>query len=219
MIDPRYTSWDELLLAAADGVIADAGRGGARLAGYTWGQYNTTRIQHPLSLAVPRLASWLDMPARALAGDWDNMPRIQTPTAGASQRMGVSPGRESDGYLHMPCGQSGIPCRPTTAMLTRPGRPVSRVRSFRARRYTNSCSNPKADRRFTLRLAEISCLSGRARRCGVPFRSTGDRDLAPAPSACPSSSPARAPIRLRPLVAELLAAASAPATSYIVRAR
>ena len=26
---------------------------------------------------------------------------------GVSQRLAVSPGHESEGYLHMPCGQSG----------------------------------------------------------------------------------------------------------------
>jgi penicillin amidase len=112
MLDPRYKSWDELLLAAADSVIADATQGGARVADYTWGRYNTTKIQHPLSLAVPSLARWLDMPARALDGDSSDMPRIQTPRSGASERFAVSPGHESDGYLHMPCGQSGHPLSP-----------------------------------------------------------------------------------------------------------
>jgi penicillin amidase len=40
------------------------------------------------------------------------MPRIQAPTKGASQRMAVAPGHEQDGYLHMPCGQSGHPLSP-----------------------------------------------------------------------------------------------------------
>lgn len=31
---------------------------------------------------------------------------------GASQRMAVSPGREAEGYFHMPCGQSGHPLSP-----------------------------------------------------------------------------------------------------------
>jgi penicillin amidase len=112
LIDPRFATWDALLLAAADAVIADATSDGAALADYTWGGYNTTRIQHPLSQAVPALADWLDMPGRALAGDSADMPRIQTPTSGASQRMGVSPGHEEDGYFHMPCGQSGHPLSP-----------------------------------------------------------------------------------------------------------
>ena len=40
------------------------------------------------------------------------MPRVQTPGAGASQRMVVSPGREADGIFHMPGGQSGHPLSP-----------------------------------------------------------------------------------------------------------
>jgi penicillin amidase len=112
LIDPRYKNWDELLLAVADGVISEATRDGAKLSEFTWGQRNTTRIQHPLSKAVPALASWLDMPPQPLPGDWDNMPRIQAPHRGASQRMGVSPGHEEDGYMHMPCGQSGHPLSP-----------------------------------------------------------------------------------------------------------
>jgi penicillin G amidase len=112
LIDPRFESWDSLLLSAADEVLAEATAHGAKLADYTWGQHNTTTIQHPLSLAVPQLSRWLDMPPRALAGDSDNMPRIQAPATGASERMAVSPGRESEGYLHMPCGQSGHPLSP-----------------------------------------------------------------------------------------------------------
>ncbi|HEV8069157.1 MAG TPA: penicillin acylase family protein [Planctomycetaceae bacterium] len=112
LIDPRFKTWKELLLSAADGVVRNSTKGGTRVADYTWGNYNTTRIAHPLTLAVPSLARWLNMPAQELPGDWDNMPRIQTPDKGASERMAVSPGHESDGYLHMPCGQSGHPLSP-----------------------------------------------------------------------------------------------------------
>ena len=112
LLDPRYKSWNELLLSTADEVAADATGKGAKLAGYTWGKHNTTRIQHPLSLAVPSLARWLDMPSQELSGDSENMPRIQAPAMGASQRLGVSPGRERDGYFHMPGGQSGHPLSP-----------------------------------------------------------------------------------------------------------
>ena len=38
--------------------------------------------------------------------------RVATPTYGASMRMVVSPGRESDGVLHIPSGQSGHPMSP-----------------------------------------------------------------------------------------------------------
>ncbi len=77
----------------------------------TWGKLNTARIQHPLSRAVPFLSSWLDMPADQLAGD-GNMPRALGPNWGASERFAVSPGREEEGYLHMPTGQSGHPLSP-----------------------------------------------------------------------------------------------------------
>jgi penicillin amidase len=109
MLDPRYKSWDQLLLATADEVIAEATEKGAKLADYTWGRHNTTKIQHPLSKAVPQLSRWLDMPAQPLSGDSANMPRFQEPVGGASERLGVSPGREREGYLHTPGGQSGHP--------------------------------------------------------------------------------------------------------------
>jgi penicillin amidase len=112
MIDPRFDSWDALLLAAIDTVIDEAASDGGSISNYTWGRHNTTRIAHPLSQAVPALASWLDMPARELAGDSENIPRIQAPSNGASQRMAVSPGHEDEGYMHMPCGQSGHPLSP-----------------------------------------------------------------------------------------------------------
>jgi penicillin amidase len=112
LIDPRFKDWNALLLAAADAVIAEAADNGSTLASYTWGRANTTKIAHPLSIAVPGLASWLDMAPQALPGDSNDMPRIQAPATGASQRMAVSPGREAEGYMHMPCGQSGHPLSP-----------------------------------------------------------------------------------------------------------
>jgi penicillin amidase len=40
------------------------------------------------------------------------MPRIQTPTFGASMRMIVAPGHEETAIFHMPGGQSGHPLSP-----------------------------------------------------------------------------------------------------------
>ncbi len=112
MLDPKYSSWDALLLTSVDTVCVEQTGDGRPLAERTWGRHNTTRIQHPLSIGEPRLGRWLDMPAVQLPGDNADMPRIQTPTSGASQRMAVSPGHEDQGYLHMPCGQSGHPLSP-----------------------------------------------------------------------------------------------------------
>jgi penicillin amidase len=111
LLDPRHGSWDALLLAALDEAVLELTKGGRPLAGRTWGERNTALIRHPLSRAVPQLASFLDMPPEPLPGD-NHMPRFQSPSAGASERFGVSPGREEQGYFHMPCGQSGHPLSP-----------------------------------------------------------------------------------------------------------
>jgi penicillin amidase len=111
LLDPRFASWDEQLLAAIDAVITTLTSDGEELAERTWGQRNRAAIRHPLSLAVPLLSRWLDMPANQLPGD-SFTPRAQGPGFGASERMAVSPGREQDGYFHMPGGQSGHPLSP-----------------------------------------------------------------------------------------------------------
>ncbi len=111
LLDPRFPGWEALLLEAADKVLAELTEDGRALAGRTWGERNTTLVQHPLSRAVPGLGSWLDMPKLPLPGD-NHMPRFQSPSAGASERFAVSPGKEELGYFHMPGGQSGHPLSP-----------------------------------------------------------------------------------------------------------
>ena len=110
LLDPRFPSWDALLSDALDDVLGELAKAGP-LAARTWGERNTTLIRHPLSRAVPPLGAWLDMPRQPLPGD-SNMPRFQAPSAGASERFAVSPGREELGYFHKPCGQSGHPLSP-----------------------------------------------------------------------------------------------------------
>ena len=70
------------------------------------------RIAHPLSAALPWLRAFLDMPPVHPPGAHDDMPRIQGPDFGASERFSVSPGYEKDAYLHMPGGASGHPLSP-----------------------------------------------------------------------------------------------------------
>ena len=111
-LTPEYITWDDLLLAAADEVIRWAEKQHRPLARLTWGARNTARIQHPFSSFLPPLlARFLDMPAVPLPGDND-MPRVQSPTFGASERMVVSPGHEAEGIFEMPGGQSGNPLSP-----------------------------------------------------------------------------------------------------------
>jgi len=111
LLAPRFDNWEALLLASLDAVLEELSAKATPLAGRTWGERNTTLFQHPLSRAVPALAAWLDMPRQALPGD-SHMPRFQSPQAGASERLAVSPGHEETGYFHMPGGQSGHPLSP-----------------------------------------------------------------------------------------------------------
>lgn len=109
---PRgHASWDALLADVARRLEADLSAQGA-LQERTWGERNTAAICHPISRALPVMARrWLCMPAEPLPGD-NNMPRVQGPAFGASQRMVVSPGHEADGIIQMPGGQSGHPLSP-----------------------------------------------------------------------------------------------------------
>ncbi len=111
LLDPRYPDWPALLRDAADATLAAATAKGRPLAAWTWGEYNRSRIRHPFSTILPWLSGWLDLPAYPLPGD-QYMPRIQGPSEGASERLVVAPGREADGILHLPGGQSGHPLSP-----------------------------------------------------------------------------------------------------------
>jgi penicillin amidase len=111
LLASSYRDWPQLVRAAVDATIADLEGRCATLARCTWGTHNRVRIRHPLSGALPWLASFLDMPTLELAGDHD-MPRVQEEAFGASERFAVSPGHEEEGYLLIPGGQSGHPLSP-----------------------------------------------------------------------------------------------------------
>ena len=112
LLDPAYATWGDFLVASVDDIIRrleEQGTGDLR--SRVWSQMNVTAYRHPLSAAVPFLSRWLDMPSRALAGDLYT-PQVHWGAAGASERMVVSPGREGEGIMHMPTGQSGHPLSP-----------------------------------------------------------------------------------------------------------
>jgi penicillin G amidase len=112
LLNPDYASWDALLVAAVDDVIAMFDREGVTLPQANWGWRNTARIRHPFGNLVPAwLSGWLNMPADPLPGDVD-MPRVQGPSFGASERFVVAPGHEADGIFHMPGGESAHPLSP-----------------------------------------------------------------------------------------------------------
>ncbi len=111
LLESRYASWDELLLGAIDAAIVELTDDGRSLDSRTWGEANRAQIAHPLASAVPVLGRWLVMPEDPLPGDVFT-PRAHSPRTGPSERMVVSPGREEEGILHMPTGQSAHPLSP-----------------------------------------------------------------------------------------------------------
>ena len=110
LLDPLYASWDELLIQAVDDVIAELKVSGD-LAARTWGEYNVTEYRHPLAASVPLFGRKLNMPFTPLPGDLFTV-RMHWGAETASERFVVSPGREAEGILHMPTGQSGHPWSP-----------------------------------------------------------------------------------------------------------
>ena len=110
-LDPRYASWDALFMAAVDEAIRELTLDGTTLEQQTWGAFNRAIVTHPLGSAIPLVGRWVNMPDDPLPGDIYT-PRAHSPRAGPSERMAVSPGREHEGILHMPTGQSGHPLSP-----------------------------------------------------------------------------------------------------------
>lgn len=112
LLDRRYASWNALLADCAQQVADDFAKAPGGIAAQTWGRRNTTRIDHPLSAALPAPLRWMiDQPRTQLPGD-SNMPRVQAPAFGASERFGIMPGHLAESYLHMPGGQSDNPLSP-----------------------------------------------------------------------------------------------------------
>jgi penicillin amidase len=108
LLDPRYESWRRLLEASAERSLERLAGARGTLSEATWGRRNRVRVRHPLSRSLGWASRWIDAPELELPGDaW--MPRVQSPSFGASERMVVSPGREGDGLFHAPGGQGGHP--------------------------------------------------------------------------------------------------------------
>jgi len=106
LLNPRFKSYEDLCVAALEKLILDLRSQGLNPAEATWGKRNLVQVRHPMSAGIPLVGTWLDIEAEPLPGD-SHMPRFQSPGAGASERLAVSPGHEEQGLFHMPGGQSG----------------------------------------------------------------------------------------------------------------
>jgi penicillin amidase len=71
-----------------------------------WGNVNQLRVNHPFANQLSFMKSWLNMPTTRGFGD-SYMPNVQSGSFGASQRLIVRPGKEDEGILTVPGGQSG----------------------------------------------------------------------------------------------------------------
>lgn len=113
LLSAGHGSWEDLITAAARDTARDSAMMNEQGMFRAWGDFNRgSSICHPLARALPAVAQrYLCMPDDPLPGD-DDMPRVQRPGFGASQRMAVSPGREADGFIELPAGQSGHPLSP-----------------------------------------------------------------------------------------------------------
>lgn len=106
LLPAGHANWAAFLRQTAAEVLA------ATPPEQTWGEANAVDIAHPMAEFLPPiLARHLRAPRSPQAGDRD-MPRVAGPSFGASERFAVSPGREAQGFLTMPGGQSGHPLSP-----------------------------------------------------------------------------------------------------------
>jgi penicillin amidase len=112
LVRPPAGGWDPLILAALEAAARslEAEHPGVALEAIGWGEANPVQMKHPLAVE-PELARRLNMPEEPSAGCGFCV-RMAAGTLAASERLVVSPGREADGILHMPGGQSGDPTSP-----------------------------------------------------------------------------------------------------------
>ncbi len=108
---PAGRTWRDVELATVDRAIRLLKEEHGSLQAATWGAHNRATIQHPIGGLLPGVGRWLAVPPEPLPGDI-HVPRVSERGFGASQRMVVTPGREQDGILNMPGGQSGHPLSP-----------------------------------------------------------------------------------------------------------
>lgn len=112
LLPPKFQNWEELQLKVVDAQLAELEPRDPELTASVWGEINRPQIRHPLAVGMGYLGRWLEAPNQPLPGSGRDLPRVQGPGHGASQRLAVSPGKEEQGYFHMPGGQSGHPLSP-----------------------------------------------------------------------------------------------------------
>jgi penicillin amidase len=105
LLSPEFASWADLVRRACEQTVRtlDQRYGGIST---RWGEANRAAIEHPIARLAGPLGERFHMPRHEQGGHWYTV-RVSGRSFGASQRLVVSPGREEDGILHLPGGQSG----------------------------------------------------------------------------------------------------------------
>ena len=106
-----YLNWDAFLVGTLEKTIYQLKNkfDVKHLKDLTWERMNITYILHPLSGALPKFfRKFMDMHPYPLPGCIYCI-RVADSQHGASMRMVISPGHESEGTLHLHSGQSGRP--------------------------------------------------------------------------------------------------------------
>lgn len=112
--DPgHFPGWPEFLLNAVEQSVRELEEEhpSISMTELTWGHLNRVKMVHPLADALPGFGYILNMPDEPASGCGQCV-RVMQDGLGASQRLVVSPGRQDEGILHMPGGQSGHPLSP-----------------------------------------------------------------------------------------------------------
>ena len=107
LLNPLFSSWEELLLMSAFETGSQMARKPAELPRLVWGKRNVSQIKHPFSSLLPRAISRLiNFPERELSGD-GLVVRVNKPKNGASMRMVIDLSDFKNSRFSQPGGQSG----------------------------------------------------------------------------------------------------------------
>ncbi len=110
-LNARYPTWNALFINTIDALIHGYWKSGSGFAEATWGRRNTVALKNPFGRALGFLGNWMDFQAVELPGD-SNMPRVQAPAFGASERLVTPPAAASNAILELPGGESEHPLSP-----------------------------------------------------------------------------------------------------------
>ncbi len=132
-LDPAFSDWDHFLVEQYKVVQQDIDKTGS-VEKFKWGLVNTTNIQHPMSMAIPFVGAWIDMPKRELDGGWSDIPFIQAPSMGLRSAWLFHLAKKGTAICTCHAGNRGILFLHTMRIVTKRGSRDKRPHSCQAHR-------------------------------------------------------------------------------------